>query len=69
MGEKSISSEVYNRRREGKAIRINTTPGRNVQIISRLWFSVVFIDEFLLVMNRIDMYRTIEVIMIRILIM
>lgn len=67
MGEKSISSEVYRRRSDGNAIKIKISPGINVQIISSLWFSVFFIDSFLFAMNRIDMYRTMEVIRIRIL--
>jgi hypothetical protein len=55
IGEKSISSDVYSNRKEGKAIRTSTNPGKKVQMISNSWFSVSFNISFLLFINRIDM--------------
>jgi hypothetical protein len=55
LGEKSISSDVYSSRKEGKAISTSTNPGKKVQIISSSWFSASFSTSFLLFIKRTDM--------------
>ena len=61
-----ISSVKYSRRRDGIAKNINVIAGRTVHTVSICWASLVTRDVYLLDINKIIPYATIDITNVRI---